>query len=621
MKISFETKIFIGFIINLLVVIASGWVFISRIGSNRDTETGLQLNWIEGALLSLSIILLIIVYIILRSQLKAKKESRKLLYDNDLLLQSIIDNTSNPIFIKRINGEYLLTNRQFADLFKISKDEIKGKTDYDFLSESVAEAYRNSDIEVVKKLRELNTEETIEQKDGIHTYIAVKFPLYDSTDRIYAIGGIFTDITERKKMEISSAASDKFFTMSAEMMIISTSTHFIKVNPAAVKILGYTEEELLREPFLNFVVPEDKINTKSEVVKLEIGITSSMFQNRHVCKDGTIKWIQWSTYPDVKTGLLYAVASDVTISVENKKSLKAADTFFTISSDSMIVASRERFEKINLAMVNTIGYSEEELLKHPFLDFVHPDDKEDTQQQIEMLEKGSIMLEFKNRWVCKDNTIKWLAWSAKFEPSTGLMYAVARDITELVKLESEQQKAIDELYENEEKLRLILENISEGIIVANADKKVILANYIANEMFGIEEDAKISPNLTDHFTLYFPDEKTIFPSQNLPMERALNGQATDDVDVVLYDTASSKKKRVLISGRPLLDHDNNVIAAVVTLRDISKYKKLEQELQTTKTKYRQLIGFKKTEHDDEEVNEDLKEEEGSKEDENPKEEI
>jgi PAS domain-containing protein len=62
------------------------------------------------------------------------------------------------------------------------------------------------------------------------------------------------------------------------------------------------------------------------------------------------------------------------------------------------------------------------------------------------------------------------------------MYAVARDITELVKLESEQKKTIDALYQNEEKLRLILENISEGIIVANADKKIILANYIANEM-------------------------------------------------------------------------------------------------------------------------------------------
>jgi PAS domain S-box-containing protein len=56
--------------------------------------------------------------------------------------------------------------------------------------------------------------------------------------------------------------------MSSEMMIIASSTHFIKINPAAIKILGYTEEEL-EQPFLNFVYPEDKNNTKSEIVKLE----------------------------------------------------------------------------------------------------------------------------------------------------------------------------------------------------------------------------------------------------------------------------------------------------------------------------------------------------------------
>jgi PAS domain S-box-containing protein len=199
MKISFETKIFIGFVINILVVLASGWIFISRIGSKRDTAMGLRLNWIEGFLFVLSIILLIVVYFIIKTQLREKKITQKLLYDNNLLLQSIIDNTSNPIFIKKINGEYLLTNKQFDDLFKISNDEIKGKTDYDFLPKSVADNYRNSDIEVVKKLRELKTEESIQQKDGEHTYIAVKFPLYDSTQRIYAIGGISIDITERKK--------------------------------------------------------------------------------------------------------------------------------------------------------------------------------------------------------------------------------------------------------------------------------------------------------------------------------------------------------------------------------------------------------------------------------------
>jgi PAS domain S-box-containing protein len=127
------------------------------------------LDWIEISF-ALSIVLLIVVYFI-RSQLQANKVSQKLLYENKQLLQSITDNTSSPIFIKKLNGEYLLINKQFGDLFKISNEEILGKTDHDFLSEKVADTYRNSDLEVVKKLRELKTEETIEQEDGQHTLI------------------------------------------------------------------------------------------------------------------------------------------------------------------------------------------------------------------------------------------------------------------------------------------------------------------------------------------------------------------------------------------------------------------------------------------------------------------
>ena len=486
MKISFEKKIFLGFVINILVIIAAGWVFISRLDQNRNKAMDSKLEWIEVSLLILSITLLVVVYFIIRSQLKAKTTSQKALYDNQQLLQSIIDNTSNPIFIKKINGEYLLINKQFGAFFDITNEKIIGKTDHDFLQESVADAYRNSDIEVVKKLRELKTEETIQQKDGPHTYIAVKFPLYDSSGRIYAIGGISTDITERKKMEKSLIASDKFFNMSAEMMIIASSTRFTKVNPATIKILGFPEEELLSQPFLNFVYEEDKNDTKIEVSKLE---------------------------------------------------------------------------------------------------------------------SSSNTTQFKNRWVCKDGSIKWLVWSAIAEPTTGLMYAVARDITELDKLEREQHLAMDDLYENEEKLRLILENIGEGVIVANADKQVVLANYVANEIFGIEKDDLISPSISDHFELYFPDEKTIFPSQNMPMERALNGEVTNDVDVVLWNATNREKKRVLISGRPLLDLEHNVVAAVVTIKDISKYKHLEEELKATESKYRQLIGFKKVEEKKEEKKE------------------
>jgi hypothetical protein len=76
------------------------------------------------------------------------------------------------------------------------------------------------------------------------------------------------------------------------------------------------------------------------------------------------------------------------------------------------------------------------------------------------------------------------------------------------------------------------------------------------------------------------------------MERALNGEVTNDIDLILWDPEKREKKRVLISGRPLVDQDNNVVAAVVTIKDISLYKKLEEELKETESKYRQLIGFR-----------------------------
>jgi len=591
MKISLEKKILLGFLINELVVIASGWVFISRLDKQRDQTLDSSLDSIELFLFGLSIILLIIVYIIIRAQLRAKNISQNLLSENKQLLQSIIDNTTNPIFIKEINGEYLLINKQYESLFHLSNQEIIGKTDHDFLPKEVADAYRNSDLEVVKVLRELKTEETIEQPDGLHTYIAVKFPLYDAAGRIYAIGGISTDITERKKMEESSKAADKFFNMSLDMMIIATDK-FIKINPSVTKTLGYTQEELLSKPFLDFVYPEDVEITLNEVKKLQTGALTVNFENRYICKDGSLKWILWSTSPDLSTGLLYAVAKDITKQKENEESLKMADLFFKMSFDILVVAKGDHFIKINPALTHTLGYNQSDMNKIKFMDLIHPDDLKIANEVLAKHLEGSPVVNFRTRFLCKDGTYKWLDWNSNIDMQHGVFYSVGRDVTKLVELEGERQMATNELFENEEKLRLIVENIGEGIIVANANKKIVLANDKANEFFGIEEDDKIPSNFIDHFEVYFPDQKTVFPSQNLPMERAFSGESTDDVDVVLWDPVRQEKKRVLLSGRPLLDQNDNVVAAVVTIKDISKYKQLEEELKESELKYRQLIGFK-----------------------------
>ncbi|MBP8886648.1 MAG: PAS domain S-box protein [Flavobacterium sp.] len=710
MKISLEKKIILGFFINLLVVFAIAGIFILRIDKNRDQSLDTTMNWIEISLIILSIILLTVVYFIIRSQLRAKNISQGLLLENKQLLQSIIDNTSSPMFIKKINGEYLLVNKEFELLFKISNQEIIGKTDHDFLPSTTADAYRNSDFEVVKALKELKTEETILQADGMHTYIAVKFPIYDAAKRIYAIGGIFTDISERKKLEESSKAADKLFMVSVDMMIISSMERFIKVNPAVSRILGYSEEELLGKNFLEFTHPDDLEITKKEVVKLQTGASSIKFENRYICKDGSIKWLSWSVSPDVKNGLLYAVASDITDKKEIENALNVANTFFYMSFDMFVVIEDDNFIKVNPAFTRILGYNQQEIINKPFLSFIHPEDAEVFMDGVKKLKisdsvvthrvrerlkngsykwfdwtstidiktgiiyavardvselvtneeslkisnmffnmafdiltvakndyfikinpaftktlgynqgdliqmkfidlihpddkkaankvlqrhlKGESIINFRTRFLCKDSSYKWIDWNSTIDVQNGVFYSVGRNVTELVELEDKQQDAIDDLYENEEKLRLIVENISEGIIVANADKKIIMANNMANEIFGIADDDKISTNLSNHFELYYPDEKTIFPSQNLPMERALSGEVTTDVEIILWNPVAQEKKRVLISGRPLVDQNNNVAAAVVTIKDISKYKQMEQELKESESKYRQLIGFRK----------------------------
>ena len=113
MKISFENKILFGFIINSLLIIALWGVYSVRIRGLEDIAQLRGLDWLQNSLFIVALVLLVIVYIILRRQTKAQKSADKLIADNRLLLLSIINNTSNPISIKKINGEYLLVNDRF----------------------------------------------------------------------------------------------------------------------------------------------------------------------------------------------------------------------------------------------------------------------------------------------------------------------------------------------------------------------------------------------------------------------------------------------------------------------------------------------------------------------------
>lgn len=600
MKISFERKILLGFIINLCVVLTIAWIYILPVGDHKTNP----LNWLGIALIVLSAVLLGVVYYIIRVQIKARNISKHELSENKKLLQSIIDNTSIPIYVKRINGEYLLINRECEKLYGKTNEEVVGKTDHDILPKEAADSFRETDLEVVKEMKELTMEETLPQPDGIHTYLSVKFPLFDSDGRVYAVGGISTDITDRKVLEKSLHSANKFFHMALDMMVIASEYKFLKINPVVLDVLGYSKKELLKKPYINFVHPEDRDLTQKQMNKLQEGEKLIKFENRWICKDGTIKTLIWSASPDLSSDTIYAVARDITKQKEIVQSLIMTDKFFTMSYDVFAVTRGNFCIKINPAYTKTLGYTEKDMETKPFTEIIHPDDLEVVSTALDSITSEKHVVNYQNRVICKDGSIKWLDWHSGISEEEGILYSVARDITEQVELEIERQISTNKLFENEEKLRLILENISEGVVVVNAEKKIVLTNDTANEIFEVADDVVMSDGLTDHLDLYFPDEKTIFPYQNLPLERAFDGEPTDDVDVVLWNPVAKVKKRVLMSGRPLIDEEQGVFAVVVTIKDISRYKEMESELEETEEKYRKLIGFRKREKEEKNNNND-----------------
>lgn len=117
------------------------------------------------------------------------------------LLDAIIESSPAVIYVKDLEGRYLMVNRRYADIFHIDRDAMIGSTDHDIFPKDIADAFRAMDVRVAAADLPLTEEEVAPHDDGPHAYISVKSPLRDDTGQAYAVYGISTDITERKQAE------------------------------------------------------------------------------------------------------------------------------------------------------------------------------------------------------------------------------------------------------------------------------------------------------------------------------------------------------------------------------------------------------------------------------------
>lgn len=127
---------------------------------------------------------------------------------SDQLLRLLADNTTAVIYVKDTEGRYLLSNHRFQHLFNVTTDQVIGHTDHEIFPREFADKFRANDLDVLRRNALVEYEETAPNPDGPRTYISIKLPLQDETGRPYALCGISTDITERKRMEETLKAQD-----------------------------------------------------------------------------------------------------------------------------------------------------------------------------------------------------------------------------------------------------------------------------------------------------------------------------------------------------------------------------------------------------------------------------
>jgi PAS domain S-box-containing protein len=265
--------------------------------------------------------------------------------------------------------------------------------------------------------------------------------------------------------------------------------------------------------------------------------------------------------------------------------IEELDRFFTLSPDLLSVLDFDgQFLNFNPAWELTFGYTAEELGSSSCVDRVHPDDREQTVESFARLKRDAASITVLNRYACKDGSYKWLRWTCRSDIARQEIYAVARDITPIRRLQDELHEFTTTLEVRvrvrEEALRhawqtlnSILSASPHAIIAVDAMRNVRVWNPAAARIFGWPEEEVLGRKVP------FVTDETRESAKRFD-ERALSGETFENFELRRHNR-NGKPIDLLVTAAPTHDADGVINGFLTVATDITERKRLEQQFLRT----------------------------------------
>ena len=269
-----------------------------------------------------------------------------------------------------------------------------------------------------------------------------------------AVGMLLTVFALLRQEIVRSAQSEKRLRRSEEnlavtlgsigdaVMATDTAGCVTRLNPVAERLTGWAETEARGRPVAEvFRIIHEETRAPAPIPVDEVLATGEIkgLSNHTalIARDGTERAIADSAAPirdrDGRVLGVVLVFRDVT---ETRRVQQELDRFFSLSLDFLCIASMDGyFKRVSPAVTDILGWTVEEFLARPYMEQIHPDDRAASTQEIERQTAGQKVMHFENRFQHKDGSWRVLSWRSM--PQGDMMYATARDVTELKRTEEQ----------------------------------------------------------------------------------------------------------------------------------------------------------------------------------------